>query len=507
MARSAGGARPGAIVMATVKGDVHDIGKNIVGVVLGCNDYEVIDLGVMVPWTRILETAREQHADLIGLSGLITPSLEEMRVVARRWSAPGMRLPLLIGGATTSRAHTAVRLDPAYSGPVVHVVDASRAVGVAGALLDPAPRGRRSPTHACRVRGGAGASTKGVSRRSSWATLAEARERAAAHRLVAQRVVAPPRPTFLGVRTLGDVPARRARRAHRLGPVLRHLGAVRPLPRHPVRPGRGRGRTRPVRGRAGRCCGASSTSGCCAPTGVVGFWPAASTPDDDIVLWADAARDARARCASTRSASSSPGPTVGPTWRSPTSRRRSGRGAADHVGAFAVTAGHGLDEVQTPASRPPTTTTRRSSRRRSPTASRRRSRSGCTSSCAASCGATPQTRTLDNAALIAERYQGIRPAPGLPGLPGPHREAHDLRAAGGGVARRASRSPSRWRCSRRASVSGLLLLAPAGALLRPRPHRPRPARGLRAPQGLVDRRSRALAGAEPGSGVGRSVRR
>ena len=126
--------------MATVKGDVHDIGKNIVGVVLGCNDYEVIDLGVMVPWTTILETAREQRADLIGLSGLITPSLEEMRVVATEMERAGLSVPLLIGGATTSKAHTAVRLDPAYSGPVVHVVDASRAVGVAGALLDPAYR-------------------------------------------------------------------------------------------------------------------------------------------------------------------------------------------------------------------------------------------------------------------------------------------------------------------------------------------------------------------------------
>ena len=127
----------GRIVMATVKGDVHDIGKNIVGVVLGCNDYEVIDLGVMVPWTRILETAQEQEADLIGLSGLITPSLEEMRTVATEMERAGFRVPLLIGGATTSRAHTAVRIEPAYSGPVVHVIDASRAVGVARALLDP----------------------------------------------------------------------------------------------------------------------------------------------------------------------------------------------------------------------------------------------------------------------------------------------------------------------------------------------------------------------------------
>jgi 5-methyltetrahydrofolate--homocysteine methyltransferase len=127
----------GRIVMATVKGDVHDIGKNIVGVVLGCNNYEIIDLGVMVPAEKILETAREKKADLIGLSGLITPSLDEMTHVAREMERQGFHLPLLIGGATTSKAHTAVKIAPAYSEPVVHVLDASRAVGVVGSLINP----------------------------------------------------------------------------------------------------------------------------------------------------------------------------------------------------------------------------------------------------------------------------------------------------------------------------------------------------------------------------------
>jgi 5-methyltetrahydrofolate--homocysteine methyltransferase len=125
----------GRILMATVKGDVHDIGKNIVGVVLGCNNYEVIDLGVMVPAAKILDTAVEQKADVVGLSGLITPSLDEMAFVAREMERRGMRLPLLIGGATTSRQHTAVRIAPEYSGPVVHVLDASRAVDVVSSLL------------------------------------------------------------------------------------------------------------------------------------------------------------------------------------------------------------------------------------------------------------------------------------------------------------------------------------------------------------------------------------
>jgi 5-methyltetrahydrofolate--homocysteine methyltransferase len=126
----------GKVVLATVKGDVHDIGKNIVGVVLGCNNYEVVDLGVMVPAAEILDTVRDEDADIVGLSGLITPSLDEMVGVAREMERRGLTLPLLIGGATTSRQHTAVRIAPEYSEPTVHVLDASRVVGVVGDLLD-----------------------------------------------------------------------------------------------------------------------------------------------------------------------------------------------------------------------------------------------------------------------------------------------------------------------------------------------------------------------------------
>jgi 5-methyltetrahydrofolate--homocysteine methyltransferase len=151
----------GRIVMATVKGDVHDIGKNIVGVVLQCNNFEVIDLGVMVPCEKILETARREQADMIGLSGLITPSLDEMVHVAREMQRQGFTIPVLIGGATTSPAHTAVRIDPQYSGAVVYVKDASRAVGVCQQLVSPATcqayvadiksdNGRRREQHAGR---------------------------------------------------------------------------------------------------------------------------------------------------------------------------------------------------------------------------------------------------------------------------------------------------------------------------------------------------------------------
>jgi len=140
--KQASGARAEAkIVLATVKGDVHDIGKNIVGVVLQCNNYEVVDLGVMVPSDKILAAARDSGADIVGLSGLITPSLEEMVHVAREMDRQGFKSPLLIGGATTSRTHTAVKIAPAYSGPVVHVLDASRAVGVVGQLKSDEKRG------------------------------------------------------------------------------------------------------------------------------------------------------------------------------------------------------------------------------------------------------------------------------------------------------------------------------------------------------------------------------
>jgi 5-methyltetrahydrofolate--homocysteine methyltransferase len=130
----------GKIVMATVKGDVHDIGKNIVGVVLQCNGYEVVDLGVMVPWQNIIETAKKEAADMIGLSGLITPSLDEMVTVATEMQRQKMNVPLLIGGATTSKVHTALKIDPNYEGPVIHVLDASRAVGVASSLVSDTQR-------------------------------------------------------------------------------------------------------------------------------------------------------------------------------------------------------------------------------------------------------------------------------------------------------------------------------------------------------------------------------
>jgi 5-methyltetrahydrofolate--homocysteine methyltransferase len=191
----------GKIVLATVKGDVHDIGKNIVGIVLQCNNFEVIDLGVMVPATRIIETAKSEGADIIGLSGLITPSLDEMSHLAGELERQGMSVPLLIGGATTSRVHTAVKIDPNYrGGPVVHVNDASRAVGVVSSLLSP----DRREAYAAEVR-------------AEYAKTSAAHFRAQAEKkrlsLAAARANAvaidfartpPKKPAFLGIKSFRD---------------------------------------------------------------------------------------------------------------------------------------------------------------------------------------------------------------------------------------------------------------------------------------------------------------
>ena len=194
--KSADAKPQGRIVMATVKGDVHDIGKNIVGVVLQCNNYDVIDLGVMVPAAKILETAREKKADAIGLSGLITPSLDEMVHVAQEMEREGFRLPLLIGGATTSRAHTAVKIAPHYRASTVHVLDASRAVGVVNALLNEQLKSdfdRKTREDYERLRREHAAKTEG----KKLLTLEQAR---ANRTPIDWRSYVPPKPEFLGVR-------------------------------------------------------------------------------------------------------------------------------------------------------------------------------------------------------------------------------------------------------------------------------------------------------------------
>ena len=227
----------GKIVMATVKGDVHDIGKNIVGVVLQCNNFEVIDLGVMVPSEKILETARREGADLIGLSGLITPSLDEMVHVAREMQRQQFTLPLLIGGATTSPAHTAVKIDPQYEGAVVYVKDASRSVGVCQSLVTESNRAafiaRTKAEHAQRREQHRGKHVKAPQ-------LSLGQARANRHRIDWQ-TYQPPRPLTPGITRIQGLPAGGAHALHRLDAVLQRVGIRRPVPRDSHRRSRGRG--------------------------------------------------------------------------------------------------------------------------------------------------------------------------------------------------------------------------------------------------------------------------
>ncbi|MDA1000568.1 MAG: methionine synthase [bacterium] len=197
-----GSSSNGKVVIATVKGDVHDIGKNIVAVVLQCNNYEVIDMGVMVPAADILKKAKEVGADIIGLSGLITPSLEEMAHVAGEMEREGFQVPLLIGGATTSRVHTAVKIEPRYSGPTIYVLDASRSVGVVGNLM--APGQREAFTEQVRAEyAGLRENHEGRRKRSQMCTLEEAR----ANRFEADwEKTPPPRPRLIGEEVFEDYP-------------------------------------------------------------------------------------------------------------------------------------------------------------------------------------------------------------------------------------------------------------------------------------------------------------
>ncbi|MEO5964653.1 MAG: methionine synthase [Candidatus Limnocylindrales bacterium] len=408
--REGTGRRAGTIVMATVKGDVHDIGKNIVGVVLGCNDYEVIDLGVMVPAARILEKAREVGADLIGLSGLITPSLDEMVHVAGLMERDGMTTPLLIGGATTSRLHTAVKIAPAYSQPVVHVSDASRAVGVAGALLDPTTRGPFFATlqdqyeAVRRERAGRAA-------RETRLTIAEAR----ANR---PRIdwgcanLTPPVPTFLGTRALTAYPLAELVERIDWTPLFTtwELRGAFPAIFDDARVG---ATARELHADALALLKRIVREGLLRADAVVGFWPANATPDDDIVVWTDETRTVeRARIHALRQqmAKTDGRPNVSiADFVAPA-------GIPDHIGAFAVTTGHGVDDlvrefeaahddysaimVKALADRLAEAFAERLHERV------RRELWGYAAD-----------EALANEDLIAERYQGIRPAPGYPATP------------------------------------------------------------------------------------------
>ena len=359
--KAAGGAArtQGKVVLATVKGDVHDIGKNIVGVVLGCNNYEVIDLGVMVPAEQILDVAREAGANVVGLSGLITPSLDQMVDAAREMERRGLDLPLLIGGATTSRQHTAVRIAPAYSQPVVHVLDASRVVGVVSDLLDPARKGDLD--HANRAEQERLREQFEEKERRPLLPIRSARENA-------QRVAFDelPAPEFTGTRTVEPGPGDAAR-VRRLAVLLPRLGAEGQVPRHP----RPACRTRPLGRRA-------------APARPHRRRGAARRPRR---LRASGPRRPRVTISlspmATKRASSFSGSRASTATRAPTAASPTSSLPPATIWAPSRSPPASAPTISRPASRRSTTTTTRSWSRRSPTGSPRLSPSTCTSSRAA----------------------------------------------------------------------------------------------------------------------------
>jgi 5-methyltetrahydrofolate--homocysteine methyltransferase len=336
--KESGGQRAvGRVLLATVKGDVHDIGKNIVGVVLGCNNYEVIDLGVMVPAARILDAAAEQRADIVGLSGLITPSLDEMAGVAAEMERRGLSIPLLIGGATTSRQHTAVKIAPVYSSATVYVPDASRVADVVGRLLSPVARAdferaNRAEQEELREK-------YGRPRTRALLGLGEARGNPA--RLDWDRNP-PAVPSFLGRRVIDDLPL------ERLVPFIDwtfFFAAWQVKGRFPAvldHPDHGKA-ARELYDDGRRMLDEIVTERQLVARGVYGFWPAASD-GDDLVVFEGEGRDGelarfpmlrqqepQADRAPNRSLADFVAPAGGP--------------ARDYVGAFAMTAGVGADDL------------------------------------------------------------------------------------------------------------------------------------------------------------------
>jgi 5-methyltetrahydrofolate--homocysteine methyltransferase len=396
-------------VMATVKGDVHDIGKNIVGVVLQCNNFEVIDLGVMVPCERILETARRENADFVGLSGLITPSLDEMVNVAREMQRQEMRVPLLIGGATTSPAHTSVKIAPQYSGAVVYVKDASRSVGVCQSLVTPGTRdtfiSRIHEEHERRREQHAGKRVK-----SPEATLAEAR---ANRRRIDWAQHVPARPLVLGVRAFDDYP------------LAELLGYIDWMPFFNAWEFTGRFPdllTDPTVGDAAsnlyadarRMLKTLMAEKWLRARTVVGVFPA-NASGDDVEVYAD---DARSKLATTlsflRQQKGKPQGQPHECLADYVAPKASG--VRDYIGAFAVTAGLGIEEhverFQRAHDDYSAILLKALADRLAEAAAEhfhervRRELWGYASQ-----------EQLTNEQLIREEYQGIRPAPGYPACP------------------------------------------------------------------------------------------
>jgi 5-methyltetrahydrofolate--homocysteine methyltransferase len=407
----------GRVLMATVKGDVHDIGKNIVGVVLQCNGYEVVDLGVMVPVERILEEAEAQGVDAIGLSGLITPSLDQMVNVAREMERRGIRLPLLIGGATTSKTHTAVRIEPEYTGPVVHVLDASRSVGVVGNLLDAKRRdafvgATREEYQAVRERHAA--------RRDRTPLLPY--EEAIRRRLhVDWEAYRPPRPAAPGIRVFDRIDLRELLDYVDWTPFFQAWEVAGKYPDLLDDPNVGP-QARILLTDAEALLERIITERRLRARAVVGLFPANAVGPDEIAVWSDETRNARAATLQfLRQQFDKPGrPDVSlADFVAPTET-----GLEDWVGGFAVTAGEGLDELVAELDAQhddynAIMARALADRLAEALAERMHER------IRTELWGYAREERLGNDALIAERYRGIRPAPGYPACPD-HTEKHTL---------------------------------------------------------------------------------
>ena len=407
--KGAGAKAKGRIVMATVKGDVHDIGKNIVGVVLQCNNYEVIDLGVMVPYDKILQAARQHEADIIGLSGLITPSLEEMASVARELERTGFTQPLLIGGATTSKVHTAVKIAPNYSGPTVHVVDASRAVGVAAALLSDTKR-KNFVASVAEDYGAVRAEYASHDRRGRQCSLAEARR---AKHAIDWSDWTPVRPSFLGLRGFDDYPVAEIATRIDWTPFFRtwelkgHYPAI-------LEDAKYGAAARDLFADAEAMLARIIDEKWLTARAVIGFFPANTVADDDVELYAD---EARAQVVGVqhfvRQQMAKGGGRANRCLADFVAPRAAG---VDYLGAFAVTAGLGIERqlaVFEEAHDDFSAILLKALADRLAEALAERMHERVRKEF---WGYAP-AEALGNAALIREKYQGIRPAPGYPACP------------------------------------------------------------------------------------------
>jgi 5-methyltetrahydrofolate--homocysteine methyltransferase len=400
----------GTIVMATVKGDVHDIGKNIVGVVLQCNNYRVVDLGVMVPAERILEVAREEAADVVGLSGLITPSLDQMVHVAAEMRRLDFEVPLLVGGATTSATHTAVKIAPEYPGPVVHVLDASRSVGVVSQLLDP---GRRTD-FAARVRADYEETRVSYARRKAGRHLLpidEARDRRFSQDW---STYAPPAPASPGTEVFTDYPVDELRAFIDWTPFFQAWDLPGAYPALLEDDAVGE-QARALHADALALLERIASERLLGARGVVGLFRANTIGHDDVEVYGDAEHGsllATFRGLRQQFQKSDGRPNL--CLADFVAPRESG--VEDFVGAFAVTAGIGLDELcadfESRHDDYQSILAKALADRLAEAFAERLHQRVRTELW----GYAPD-EALDNRGLIAERYRGIRPAPGYPACP------------------------------------------------------------------------------------------